>query len=74
MNPDAVHDAEREHDHERERSAVANERQGDAGDRQNGNRHPRYSKMWVKMSAVIPMTRSNPNWSRQRMRRKAGQK
>jgi hypothetical protein len=30
--------------------------------------------MWVKMSAVIPMTRSNPNWSRQRMRRKAGQK
>jgi len=40
MNPDAVHDTEREHDHERERATVANERQGDAGDRQNGNRHP----------------------------------
>jgi len=30
MNPDAVHDTKREHDHERERATVANERQGDA--------------------------------------------
>ena len=39
MHPDAVHDAEREHDHQHERAAVADERQGDAGDRQDRDGH-----------------------------------
>ena len=39
MNPDAVHDSEREHNHERERTAVTDERQRHTGDRQDGNGH-----------------------------------
>ena len=40
MHPDAVHNTEREHDHERERAAVADQRQWHTGDRQNRNSHP----------------------------------
>ena len=40
MDPDAVHNAEAEHDHEHEGTGVADERQRNAGDRQQRNRHP----------------------------------
>ena len=39
VNPNTVHDAEAEHDHQDKRSAVTNERKRNAGNRQNGNRH-----------------------------------
>src|ERR1700693_1266887 len=39
MHPNAVHDAECEHDHERERAAVTNQRQRDTGDRQHRDSH-----------------------------------
>src|SRR6266571_8236115 len=39
MHPNAVHNAEREHDHERERTAVTDERQWHTSDRQNRNGH-----------------------------------
>ena len=39
VNPNTVHDAEPEHDHEDKRSAVADERKWNASDRQNRNRH-----------------------------------
>src|SRR6478609_9299216 len=40
VNPDAVHDAETEHDHAHEGAAVADKRQRNAGDRQQRNGHP----------------------------------
>src|SRR5437764_13626424 len=40
MNPDAVHDSECEHNHERERTAVTDERQRHTGDRANCDSHP----------------------------------
>ena len=40
MNPDAVYDSETEHDHEHKRTAVTDQRQRHAGNRQDGNRHP----------------------------------
>ena len=39
MHPNAIHNAEREHDHERKGTAVADQRQWDTGDRQNRYRH-----------------------------------
>ena len=40
MNPDAVHDPKPEHNHERERTTVTDQRQRHASDRQDRNRHP----------------------------------
>jgi hypothetical protein len=40
VNPNAVHNAEPEHDHEDKRSAITDERKWNASDRQNRNRHP----------------------------------
>src|SRR5437773_10461432 len=40
MNPNAVHDAKPEHDHEDKRSAITDEWKRNASDRQNRNRHP----------------------------------
>src|SRR5438477_2730241 len=40
MHPNAVHDAKREHDHERKRAAVADQRQRNAGNRQDRYSHP----------------------------------
>src|SRR5712692_1074045 len=39
MYPNAVHDPERKHDHERERSAVTDQRQWHTGDRQHRDGH-----------------------------------
>src|SRR6202011_1232969 len=39
MYPTAVHDSKREHDHERERTAIADEWQGHAGDGQDRYGH-----------------------------------
>src|SRR5438876_911434 len=39
MHPDTVHDTERKHDHERERTAVTDQRQRDTGDGQHCDRH-----------------------------------
>src|SRR5947207_10118282 len=40
MNPDAVHHTKREHDHEGEGTAVADQRQRHAGNWQHRNSHP----------------------------------
>ena len=39
MDPNAIYDSEREHDHERERTGVTDERQGHTCDRQDRDRH-----------------------------------
>ena len=39
MDPDAVHQAQAEHDHQHERTAVADQWQRHAGDRQHRDRH-----------------------------------
>ena len=39
MNPNTVHDAQTEHDHQDKRTAVANQRQRNPGNRQDGNSH-----------------------------------
>ena len=40
VNPNAVHNAKSEHDHQDKRSAITDERKRHARDRQNRNRHP----------------------------------
>src|SRR5947208_16535552 len=40
VNPNAVHNAKPEHDHEDKRSAITDARKWNASDRQNRNRHP----------------------------------
>src|SRR5438477_8759282 len=40
VNPNAVHNAKPEHDHEDKRSAITDERKGNTGDWQNRDRHP----------------------------------
>jgi hypothetical protein len=40
VNPNAVHNAKPEHNHEHKRSTITDERKWNASDRQNRNRHP----------------------------------
>jgi len=39
VNPNAIHNAEAEHDHQDKRTAVTNQRQRNPGNRQDGNSH-----------------------------------